>query len=56
MYGLGAGASIVGGSIILAFSGLPPGVFAMFVVGLVVATSVIVTRRLCWSPATGETP
>jgi len=49
--GLGLGASIVGGSLFLAFSGLSVGMFAMFVVGFVVATAVIVAQWLCWPPA-----
>ena len=49
--GLGVGASIVGGGLFLAFSGLSVGMFAMFVVGFVVATGAIVAQRLCWRPA-----
>jgi uncharacterized membrane protein YeaQ/YmgE (transglycosylase-associated protein family) len=49
--GLGLGASIVGGGLFLAFSRLSVGMFAMFVVGFVVATAVIVAQRVCWPPA-----
>jgi hypothetical protein len=53
--GLGVSASIVGGGLFLAFSGLSVGMFAMFVIGFVVATTVIVAQRLCWPPATEAT-
>jgi uncharacterized membrane protein YeaQ/YmgE (transglycosylase-associated protein family) len=53
--GLGLGASMVGGGLFLAFSGLSVGMFAMFVVGFVVAATVIVTQRLCWPRATAAT-
>jgi hypothetical protein len=46
--GLGVGATLVGGSVLLALGGLPAGMVAMFGVGLVLATSVIVVQRLCW--------
>ena len=49
--GLGLGASIVGGGLFLAFSGLSVEMFTMFVVGFVVAATVIVAQRLCWPPA-----
>src|SRR5574341_1653789 len=53
--GLGVSASNVGGGLFLASSGLSVGMFAMFVVGFVVATTVIVAQRLCWPPATEAT-
>lgn len=46
--GLGVGASLVGGSAFVALSGIPAGMFVMFVVGFVLATSVIVAQRLGW--------
>lgn len=52
--GLGVGASLVGGGVFLALLGLPAGMFAMFVVGLVLATSVILAQRLGWPRAPGE--
>lgn len=53
--GLGVSASIVGGGLCLAFSGVSVGMFGMFVVGLVVAATVIVAQRLCWPSATSPT-
>jgi uncharacterized membrane protein YeaQ/YmgE (transglycosylase-associated protein family) len=49
--GLGVCASLVGGSLFLALSGVSVGMFAMFVVGFVGATTMIVAQRLCWPPA-----
>lgn len=46
--GLGLGASIVGSWFVLALSGLPVGMVAMFGIGFVLATSVIVARRISW--------
>jgi uncharacterized membrane protein YeaQ/YmgE (transglycosylase-associated protein family) len=46
--GLGVGASLVGGSVFLALSGLPAGMFAMFGFGFVLATGVILAQRLGW--------
>ena len=46
--GLGVGASLVGGGVLLALAGLPAGMFAMFVVGFVLATGAIFVQRLCW--------
>jgi hypothetical protein len=46
--GLGVGASLVGGGVLLALAGLPGGMVAMFAVGLVLATGVIVVQRLYW--------
>lgn len=51
--GLGVSASIVGGSLVLALSRLPAGMFAMFVIAFVLATGVIVAQRLCWPCASG---
>lgn len=51
--GLGVGASLVGGGVLLASLGLPAGMFAMFVVGFVLATSVILAQRLWWPCAPG---
>ena len=53
--GLGVSASIAGGGLFLAFSGLSVGMFTMFVVGFVAATTVIVAQRLWWSPAAEAT-
>ena len=46
--GLGVGANLVGGSVLLALGGLPAGMVTMFGVGLVLAISVIVAQRLGW--------
>jgi hypothetical protein len=51
--GLGAGASLVGGSAFLALAGFPVGMFVMFVGGLVLATSAILAQRLLWPCAPG---
>ena len=53
--GLGVSASLVGGGLFLAVSGFSVGMFAMFVVGFVAATTAIVAQRLCWPPATEST-
>jgi hypothetical protein len=46
--GLGVGASLAGGAVLLALAGLPAGMFVMFAVGFVLATGVILVQRLCW--------
>jgi hypothetical protein len=46
--GLGVGANLVGGGVLLALGGLPAGMVTMFGVGLVLAISVIVVQRLGW--------
>jgi hypothetical protein len=46
--GLGVGAGLVGGGVILAWSGLRAGMFVMFVVGFALATGVIIAQRLAW--------
>jgi uncharacterized membrane protein YeaQ/YmgE (transglycosylase-associated protein family) len=46
--GLGVGASLVGGGVLQALGGFPAGMFVMFVVGFVLATSVIAVQRLGW--------
>ncbi|HEY7868143.1 MAG TPA: hypothetical protein VIF59_02895 [Methylomirabilota bacterium] len=46
--GLGVGAGLVGGGVLLAVSGLPAGMFAMFAVAFVVAAGVILAQRLWW--------
>jgi uncharacterized membrane protein YeaQ/YmgE (transglycosylase-associated protein family) len=46
--GLGVGASLVGGGVLQALGGFPAGMFVMFVVGFVLATSAIVVQRLGW--------
>ena len=51
--GLGVGAGLVGGSVLLAVSGVAAGMFAMFVITFVLATSVIVAQRLWWPCASG---
>lgn len=45
---LGVGAGLVGGSVLLAVSGVPAGMFSTFVVAFVLATSVILAQRLWW--------
>jgi uncharacterized membrane protein YeaQ/YmgE (transglycosylase-associated protein family) len=51
--GLGVGAGVAGGSLFLAFSGLPAGMLGMFVVGFVSAAGMILAQRLCWPCAPG---
>lgn len=51
--GLGVGAGAVGGSLVLALSGLPVGMLTTFAVGFVAATSVILAQRLCWPSVSG---
>jgi uncharacterized membrane protein YeaQ/YmgE (transglycosylase-associated protein family) len=50
---LGVGASLVGGSVVVALSGLPAGMLGMLVVGFVLATSAILAQRLGWPCASG---
>lgn len=50
---LGVGASLVGGSAILALSGLRGGMLGTLVVGFVLAASVILAQRLGWPGASG---
>jgi uncharacterized membrane protein YeaQ/YmgE (transglycosylase-associated protein family) len=46
--GLGVGASLVGGGVLLAIAAFPAGMFVTFIIGFVLATSVIVVQRLSW--------
>lgn len=50
---LGVGAGLGGGGVLLAVFGLPAGMFSMFVVAFVLATSVILAQRLWWPCASG---
>ena len=51
--GLGVGASLVGGSVVLVAFGLHAGMFATFVGGFALASSVILAQRLGWPRAPG---
>lgn len=50
---LGVGASLVGGSVVLALSGRPGGMLGMFGVGFVLAAGVILAQRLGWPCVSG---
>ena len=51
--GLGVGAGLVGGSVLVAVPGFPAGMVAMFVIAFVLATSVILAQRLWWPYVSG---
>jgi hypothetical protein len=51
--GVGAGAGLVGGGLFLVLSGVPAGMFVMFVVGFVLAIGVILAQRLFWPSTAG---
>lgn len=51
--GVGVGASLAGGSVILALSGHPAGMLFMAGVGFVLGTGVILAQRLCWPRVPG---
>jgi F0F1-type ATP synthase assembly protein I len=51
--GLGVGASLVGGGVLLALAAFPAGMFVTLVIGFVLATSAIVVQRLCWPSEPG---
>ena len=48
---LGLGGSILGGAIVLALIAGPVGMFTMFAVGFVAASSLIMVQRWCWRSA-----
>ena len=50
---LGVGASLAGGSLLLALAGVPTGMLVVFVVGFVLATGLILVQRLGWPSERG---